>query len=443
MLVELKPEKGDKMNYQEAMDYIRQLTKFGWNPGLFRIEKLMEMIGNPERSLKVIHIGGTNGKGSTSAMVSSILQQAGYKVGLFTSPHLHAYTERIRINGRQISPEDIAGLITYLKPLLEEMVEKGYEHPTEFEVNTAMALLYFSREQVDICVLEVGLGGAIDSTNVVQPLVAVITNVGMDHMDYLGNTIEEIATVKAGIIKSGCRVVTAAERREALNVIYAACRDKAVELTEVGKDVTCEIKSLTIEGTGFDVHGLYGKYVDLFTPLTGEHQAVNAATAVAAVELLTCFGITITPDHIRQGLASTVWPGRLELMGKDPQVLIDGAHNLDGANTLQHALTKIFKYKKLTYVIGMLADKEREKVLAVLAPLASAIVVTKPKSPRAGNWQEMAKMAGKYCGQVLLEEDIGEAIEKGLSLTGPEDMLCITGSLYMIAEAREYLLSKK
>lgn len=431
------------MNYQEALDYLKQLTKFGWNPGLFRIQKLMEMLGNPEQKLKVIHIGGTNGKGSTSAMVTSILQQAGYRVGLFTSPHLHSYTERVQINGKQIPPERIAELLTTLKPLLEEMVAAGYEHPTEFEVNTALALLYFYREQVDYCVLEVGLGGAIDSTNVVQPLVAVITNVGMDHMDYLGNTLTEIARVKAGIIKRGVRAVTAADRPEVLKVIEGVCKEKGVELVHVGRDIAYEVKNVTPAGTCFSVKGLKQDYNDLFTPLVGSHQAVNGATAVAAIESLAHFGIEIAPEHIRKGLALTSWPARLELFQKDPAVLIDAAHNLDGARTLQEALQNVFTFKRLVLVIGMLADKEREKVLALLAPLADSIIVTKPNSPRVGQWQEMAQMAKKYTSNVYLVEDIAAAVEKGLSLTGPDDLLCITGSIYMVAEARAFLLSNK
>lgn len=430
------------MNYQEAMEYLEQLTKFGWNPGLSRIEKLMELLGNPERDYKVIHIGGTNGKGSTSKMIASILQQAGQKVGLFTSPHLHSYTERIQINGRLIPKERVAQLLTALKPLLDGMVEQGYEHPTEFEVSTALALLYFSQEKVDFAVMEVGMGGIIDSTNVVQPLVAVITNVGMDHMDYLGNTIEEIARVKAGIIKPGCRVVTAADRPEALEIIKNTCREKGVELTIVGQDVLYEVDKLQENGTLFSVQGLKGSYRELFTPLAGVHQAVNGATAVAAIEALSFFGIEISPEAIRKGLAAARWPGRLEILAENPTVLIDAAHNVDGAKTLRQALENVFHYRHLVFVLGMLADKEREKVLALLGPLADKIVVTKPNSPRAGRWQEMADMARKYTDKVYMIEDIQQAVEKGLSWAEPEDLLCITGSFYMVAEARAYLLNR-
>ncbi len=251
------------MNYDEAMIFFKKLTKFGWNPGLQRIQKLMSLLDNPEKKLKVIHIGGTNGKGSTSAMVASILQEAGYRVGLFTSPHLHSYTERIQINRVQIEKERLAQLLNTIKPYMEQMVADGYEHPTEFEVYTAMALLYFAQEKVDFAVIEVGLGGLIDSTNVVDPLVAVITNVGMDHMDYLGSTIQEITRVKAGIIKPGCKVVTAVDNREALEIIKEVCQKNKVELIQVGKDIKYDVKSMTPEGTVFDFCGLNQTLTDL------------------------------------------------------------------------------------------------------------------------------------------------------------------------------------
>jgi len=431
------------MNYDEAMSYLKNLTKFGWNPGLQRIRKLMSLLGNPEKQLKVIHIGGTNGKGSTSAMIASILQKAGYRVGLFTSPHLHAYTERIQINRVQISQERLVNLVNTVKPYMDQMVEEGFEHPTEFEVYTALALLYFAQEKVDFAVIEVGMGGAIDSTNVVEPLVAVITNVGMDHMDYLGNTLEEIARVKAGILKPGCKVVTAADRPEVLKIITEECQKKQVELIRVGTDVKYEVKSLSAEGTAFNLHGLGQDLAGLVTSLIGYHQAINGATAVTAILALEHFGIRIPLEAIREGLAQTEWAARLEVIRKKPLVLLDAAHNVDGAVTLRQALEEIFKYDKLVLLIGMLADKERQKVMEILGPLASAIVVTKPNNPRALDWQSMAEIARNFTPEVYLEEKVEDAVEKGLTLVGPDDLLCITGSIYMVADARSYLMPKQ
>lgn len=430
------------MNYEEAMIYFKNLTKFGWNPGLQRIKKLMSLLGNPEKKLKVIHIGGTNGKGSASAMVASILQEAGYCVGLFTSPHLHSYAERIQINRVQIEEERLAELLNLIKPYMDQMVEDGYEHPTEFEVYTAMALLHFAQQKVDFAVVEVGLGGAIDSTNVVDPLVAVITNVGLDHLDYLGSSVEEITKVKAGIIKPGCKVVTAADRPEALAVIREVCKKNKVDLIEIGQDVKVEVKSMSPEGTVFDLHGFGDDYKDLVTSLLGYHQAINGGTAVTAILALSHFGIEIPIEAIRKGLAQTVWPARLEVICQEPLILLDAAHNLDGAATLKHALEHIFQFEKLTLVIGMLADKEREKVIETLGPLAHNVIVTKPNNPRALGWQGMADVAKNYVANVFIEEKTEDAVEKGMGMTGQADLLCITGSIYMVADARAYIMSK-
>lgn len=428
------------MNYQEALDYLVHLTTFGFNFGLGRIEHLLAQLGNPEKKIKTLHIGGTNGKGSVSAMVVSILREAGYKVGAFNSPHLHSYRERVTINGEWISRGRVADLLNRLRPILEQMVADGFEHPTEFEVNTALALLYFYEEQVDIAVLEVGLGGLIDSTNVIDPLVAVITNVGMDHMNYLGNTIEEIAKIKAGIIKDKSIVVTAASRPEALQEIEAASREKEATLIKVGDCYRWTSTKASTEGQLFDLYGQKKTYHGLGLRLLGDHQLVNAATAVAVVEALqTYHGLAISEDAIRQGLQKTTWPGRLELVR--PGLLLDGAHNLDGAVTLAKALHDIFSYRKLVLCIGMLADKERGKVLAELAPLADKIVVTKPNNPRAGNWQEMANEARKYVSEVHLEENIETAVDLAISLAEEGDLVCVTGSLYMISAARAHLLN--
>ncbi|MDA8211514.1 MAG: bifunctional folylpolyglutamate synthase/dihydrofolate synthase [Clostridia bacterium] len=426
------------MDFDQAISYLQNLTKFGMNFGLGRITELLNRLDNPQETLRIIHIGGTNGKGSTSAILNSVLQAGGYRVGVFTSPHLHSYTERYRINGREIEHQVIAGLIAEVRPHLENMVAEGFEHPTEFEVSTALAFMYFAREQVDFLMLEVGLGGAIDSTNVVTPLISVITNIGMDHMDYLGNSIAEIARVKAGIIKPGVPVVTAAERQEALEVIREAAREKGAALVQVGGQVRWEVKSTSMEGLSMDWWGRTQSLSGLIIPLLGRHQAVNAATALAVVEALGELGsLSLNERQIREGLAATRWPARLEIVQRAPLVVIDGAHNLDGAKTLRQALQEFFRYQDLILVIGMLGDKEREKVVAELAPLAKAVVVTKPNSPRAGDWQNLAVEVRKYVSQVYLIENISEAVNNGIALAGPLDLVCITGSLYMVAEARE------
>ncbi|WP_242868803.1 bifunctional folylpolyglutamate synthase/dihydrofolate synthase [Desulfotomaculum copahuensis] len=507
------------MQYDEAMNYLQELTKFGFNFGLGRVEELLRRLGDPQRRLRVIHTGGTNGKGSVTAMVAAMLEKAGYTAGTFTSPHLHSYTERYRINGVAIGRERVAELITQLRPHLEAMVAEGFEQPTEFEVSTAAAFLYFWEEKVDFLVLEVGLGGAIDSTNVVEkPLVTVITNVAMDHMDYLGHTIREIAGVKAGIAKAGVPMVTAAQG-EAWHVIRQACREKGAPLVRVLEahegvadyaappDETifpdggpapsggstnapaCSMLSTggpdsaavrpappdagEIDGRasadgderpsgnaagsppprvvtwrqgegGFDLRGQYlsldgltGQHRELYIPLLGRHQLANAATAVAVVELLREQGWPVSEQAIASGLAATRWPARLEIVREEPLVLIDGAHNYDGARSLRRALDDYFPGRGVVLVLGMLGDKERARVVSELAPRARAVVVTRPNNPRAGDWQRLAGEARRYVHEVYTVEEIPAAVRQGMALVRPGEVVCITGSLYMVAEARE------
>ncbi|TYO98040.1 bifunctional folylpolyglutamate synthase/dihydrofolate synthase [Desulfallas thermosapovorans] len=428
------------MLYEEAMEYLQNLTKFGMNFGLGRITELLRRLGDPHRRIKVIHVGGTNGKGSTTAMLAGVLQCAGYRVGTFTSPHLHAYTERYRINGREIDPGRVAGLITRLRPHLEAMVQEGFEHPTEFEVSTALAFCYFAEEAVDYLVLEVGLGGAIDSTNVVHPLVSVITNVAMDHMDYLGNTVADIARVKAGIIKPGVPVVTAAENPDALAIIKETCREKGCHLLQVGKDVTWTCGGHSLRGQHFSYLGQRLYLPDLWIPLIGRHQVMNAATALGVLEILAGQGVHITENALKEGLSRAVWPARLELIGDKPPVLIDGAHNYDGALSLRHALDDYFPGRDVIMVLGMLGDKERARVVAELAPRARYVIITRPNSPRAGDWQQMAAEARRYLAEVDTVENISGAVQTALKKARESDLVCITGSLYMVAEAREIVL---
>jgi len=372
-------------------------------------------------------------------MLANILQSAGYKVGTFTSPHLHSYCERFRINGEEIGGSRIAGLIADLLPHLEAMVSEGFEHPTEFEVSTALAFQYFYQENVDFLVLEVGMGGAVDSTNVIAPVLAVITNVSIDHTDYLGKSVREIAEVKSGIIKPGVPTVTAAAG-EALAVITKTCRERGSPLTLVGRDITWKHQSSSLDGQRFSVQSRRYAYDNLWLPLIGRHQQINAVSAIAAAELLIDRGLPIDIGNVREGLAATRWPARLEILRREPFVLIDGAHNYECARSLRQALDDYFPGRKVILVIGMLADKERAKVVSELAPAARAVIVTRPDSPRAGNWRELAVEARRHAPEVYLAEEIEAALNKALSIAGPDELVCVTGSLYMVAEARELLL---
>lgn len=433
--------------YEETLAFIKDLTKFGINFGLERIQALLDRLGNPEKKLRVIHIGGTNGKGSTAAILQAVLQEAGYKAGMYISPHLHDFRERISINGEMIRPEDVVAEVDEIRPHLQALLADGVEHPTEFEVSTALALLYFAHKQPDFVLLEAGLGGAIDSTNVVLPLISVITNIGMDHMDYLGNTIKEIALVKAGIIKEGVPVVTSAEKAEALDVIQEYAARKGSDVIIVGQDVRWEMVGR--DGDRFNYYGISGFYPELKLALQGEHQYVNASTALAVTELLReKFGYEIPDTAVRQGLSNVKWPGRLELMSENPKVLLDGAHNVDGMKSLADALRKYregqYKHRRLILCLGMLGDKEIEKAVGIIGPLADVIVVTKPGSPRAGDWEYVALLAGEYVAKdnIHVIEDPILAVSKCLEMLNQEDMLCITGSLYMLGTVRQYLLKK-
>lgn len=438
--MEGKPGLRAEEDYSAALAYLQNLTKFGINLGLGRIEALLRRLNNPEKSLQVIHIGGTNGKGSTAVMTAEILREAGYKVGAFTSPHLHDYRERIAINGRMIPKERLVETIGRIRPVMDQLVAEGVEHPTEFEVSTAIAFVYFAEEKVDYAVIEVGLGGEIDSTNVVDPLIAVVTNVGMDHKDYLGNTIEEIARVKAGIFKPRAVAITAADRPEALKVLKEKAQSLGIKLWRIGEDVQWESLWAGELGQEINLTGLHGYYPGVRLNLAGAHQIKNAATALAICEVLReDYGADISREAIYSGFSKVQWPGRLEMLSRNPKILVDGAHNVDGANVLAEALSH-YTRRRLVLCLGMLADKEREKVVAILAPLADEIIVTKPDSPRAGDWEQLAALARSYTAQVTLVEDPGQAALAGVEKLEEGDMLCVTGSLYMIADARATLL---
>lgn len=433
-------EKDLEKEYQESLQYLVNLTTFGINFGLGRIQELLKRLGNPERALRVVHVGGTNGKGSTTVMIAQILKGSGHKVGVFTSPHMHDWRERMVINGQMIPKERVIQVIKRAVQHLEDMVAEGFEHPTEFEVSTALAFLYFAEEKVDFAVIEVGLGGEIDSTNVVSPLISVITNVGMDHMDYLGADVVTIAKVKAGIIKPNSIVVTASENPEVIQVLREQAKATGVPLWLVGEDVRWESKWSGELEQEFDLAGLHAIYSKLRLKLIGLHQLRNAATAVTVCEVLQSeYGVSISREAIYAGLSEVEWPGRLELLSLKPKVLLDGAHNVDGAVALTLALP-LYTRDHLVLCLGMLADKEREKVVNMLVPLADEIIITRPDSPRAGDWRALGSLAEEHGKPVTCIENPKEAVVFALSRLGENDMLCVTGSIYMLADARQALI---
>ena len=434
------------ITYSEAIDYIYDLTKYGIKLGLENINYLLYLLGEPHKKLKIIHVAGTNGKGSTCSSISSILQSDGYKVGLYTSPHLVDFTERIKINHKPINRKKVSELLERIKPYIEKVANTpSYGHPTFFEVITSMAFLYFFEEQVDYLVLEVGLGGRLDATNVCEPLISVITHIDYDHMDKLGNSLEEIAREKGGIIKPEGIVISSNQYEEAYNEIKKIADEKNSHIYSVGREIIYKIVKSDIKGVIFNLKGIYNEYKNLHTPLLGRHQADNSAAAITAIEALKIRGVNITEKAIRVGLEKVKWTGRLEIIQTNPTLVLDGAHNPNGIKVVRDALKEIFSYRRLILVLAIFADKDYKKMIQIIVPNADLIIATKTKNPRATPPRIIAKEAAQYIDQnkISVTENIPQAINCALSNSKEDDLICITGSLYTVGEAKKYFKSKE
>ena len=415
------------MTGQEAVAYI---DSFQWQrhaPGLDRIRTLLHALGDPQKGMKFVHVAGTNGKGSTCAMVASILEAAGYRVGLNTSPYLEDFRERIQINGQMISEEALGALVEEIRPAAEAMED----HPTEFELITAIALLYFRREGCDIAVLEVGLGGALDASNVIDtPEAAVLAAMGLDHTAVLGPTMADIAAAKAGIIKPGGTVVSLGGCPEADEVFRRVCREQGAHLTEADISRLGESR-ITLVGTDFQLSP-YGR---LHLGLIGRYQLRNALLAVTAAEALREKGWAIDGDVIRAGLAAARWPGRMEVVHTEPVILLEGAHNPQGAQAAAETLRTLFQDRKIVLLLGMLADKDVAGVLSAVTPLAEAAVTVAPPSPRALSAEALRQLLprtlpGRAC------HPMEEAVRTAAAAAGPQGAVCALGSLYMVGAVR-------
>lgn len=424
--------------YDDAIEWLYNLQWFGIKLGLEKIEYLLGLLRNPQDDYKIIHVGGTNGKGSVCTMIGSILTEAGYKVGVNTSPHLVEFTERIIINDEQISKKDVLRLVNLIKPLVEKIsTETDLEHPTYFEVVTAMALKYFAEQEVEFVVLEVGLGGTYDATNVVNPLISVITPVSLDHTDMLGDTLTSVAKNKAGIIKPNGILVTNNHDPEVMKVIESTCKERNCELFNLETDLRYNIKNSDLSGSTFDIKGLNHNYTNLNIPILGDHQVSNAVTAVAVIELLTKFDIVIQEESIRAGLAKTVWPGRLEILQDSPYLVIDSAHNPSAARALKTNL-ELFKFKKLIFIIGMCEEKDIPRYIKELVPDADAVIVTRAEIHRAVDPEVIFEEVKKYVKNVMIKSSVKSSIEHAKSdLATDRDLICVTGSIFIVAEATE------
>lgn len=431
------------MNYKEALKYIEETHKFGMKLGLDSTGKLLELLGNPHENLKVIHVAGTNGKGSVCSFISNILKEEGYNVGLYTSPYLETFTERIRVNGENIPKEDVARIITIIKDKIEIMVNKGYSSPTEFEIVTAMAFYYYNEQKMDYVVLEVGLGGRYDSTNVIKnPLVSVLVSISLDHIGVLGDTIGKIAYEKAGIIKENGTAVVYKQVKEAEDVIKEVCKEKNADYIEVNfEDVI--VKKSDIYSQVYDCVVMGEKFDNIEIKLIGEHQINNSILGLNVIKFLRDNkNVKISNDSIRKGLLNTKWPGRIEKIKEKPMLIIDGAHNEDGAKSLVKALEKNFPNKKLTIIIGMLADKDIDSVLEILMPKFDKVITTNPDSDRAISCEELKNKISKYVDNVIAIENIEDAVKYTLDNAKEDDVIISAGSLYMIGAVRTLVNEK-
>lgn len=419
------------MTGQEAVDLIHQEAWTGRKPGLSRTLELLEKVGNPHKQLRYVHITGTNGKGSTASMIASVLAAAGLRTGLSTSPHLWKFHERFQVNGEPI-PDEALGRIA------ERVIQagKGMADPaTEFELMTAVGMLYFLEADCDIVVLEVGLGGRLDSTNVIPaPEAAVITNIGLEHTAELGNTRALIAQEKAGIIKPGCNAVLYRQSREVEEVVERACREQGVPLATTAPEAL-EVLDSGLEGQAFTYRGK-GPY---HIPLLGEHQRYNALAALETLWALQRKGWNIPEEAISEGLSETVWPARLELVRRNPDILLDGGHNPQCMEALGRALRELYPGKKLIFLTGVLADKDYPAMMGEILPLAKEFYTITPDSDRAmpaaelAAWLESRGAKATPCGTTR------EGVDRALAAAGPGDVVCACGSLYMIGEARHLL----
>ncbi len=437
-------------NYRDALEYLYGLTnyeiksQFAYAPQFFdlrRVHRLLEALGNPHHRFQSVHVAGTKGKGSTCAMLEAILRSAGYRTGLYTSPHLHSFRERIQTNGVYIPESDFVNLVREIRPLAEQD-----EDLTTFEVATVMAFQYFAQMGIDIAVVEVGLGGRLDATNVITPLVSVITTIGHDHMHILGETLAEIAAEKAGIVKEGVPVVTAPQAPAALAVIQRRCLEKRALLHRVGQEWRWRATHCALEGQRFTVGSRPGtgtatdtraSYKGLSLPLLGTHQLRNAAVVLTVVHTLRQFGVQVGEPAIRQGLSDVVWPARFEIMGRQPFFVVDGAHNVDSARALARTLQQYFPSLQPWFVLALLSDKDIRAVLKQLLPLGAGALFSCSHHPRAADPRQLQEAAASLPIPTEVAADLRTATERAIRLAGPDGLVVAAGSFATAGEARE------
>lgn len=425
------PVTGHRSPVTDPLVFLDSLKGRGIRPGLGPVKRLLERLGNPQGLYQCILVGGTNGKGSISATLAAVLQAAGYRVGLYTSPHLVDFRERIRVNGAMIPEEALRGLI-------RRVSRKDLEGVTYFEFATALAFVHFARCRVGVAVLEVGMGGRLDATNVVRPELSIISNIAMDHSEYLGRRLEDIAREKAGIIRRGGVCITAARQAPVLSVLDRVCRGKRARLLRVGREIRIRANA----GGSFNFRGPAFELANLSLALKGPHQRENTACALGALGILRERGFTIRDEAVRSALSAVCWEGRLEIVAERPTILLDGAHNPAGAAALGKALGE-FKYRRLILVIGILADKDYRGMIRRLAPLAHRLIMTRSPDDRALAPNVLAAEARRWNPRVEVLGNPREAVKRARAVAQAEDLICVAGSLYLVGAVRPLFSSTK
>jgi dihydrofolate synthase / folylpolyglutamate synthase len=425
--------------YKEALEWIHGRLRLGIKPGLERMEWLMEKLGHPERRVRAIHVAGTNGKGSTVSYLRHILQAAGYSVGTFTSPYVEKFNERISVNGKPVRDKEIVELVQVIQPLAEELEKTELGAPTEFEVITAMMFYYFGKKNIqDVVIIEAGLGGRFDSTNVIYPILSIITNIGYDHMNILGETLEKIAFEKAGIIKSGVPVITAVNQPEAWTVISEKAKSLKAKTYRLEEDFFIVRHESAEDGERFSVETIFSQYPDLKITMFGKHQVQNAAVAVMAAEYLRmCYSFLIEREHIYEGLEKAKWVGRFERVSDKPLIIIDGAHNEEGIHSLIDTVHSHYPNKDVHVLFAALADKPLDQMIPPLAGIAKTITFTSFDFPRAASAEQLAMLC-EHPNKVATDDWKGWIKEKKKQKQS-DALFLITGSLYFIAEVRKFL----
>jgi dihydrofolate synthase/folylpolyglutamate synthase len=416
--------------YTACLDTMYSMRRFGIVLGLSTITTILDGLGNPQRTFSAIHIAGTNGKGSIASALATILQQAGYRVGLYTSPHLIRFNERICVNGQPISDDAVVASWEAVKS-----VHHGDREPTFFEFSTAMAFHEFGRQEVDYAVIETGMGGRLDATNVVSPILTIITNISLEHKNYLGNTIAAITSEKAGIIKAGIPVVTGVTQKSARTVVEKTAAAHHAPLFLKGRDFRVRRSG----GDRFSYTGIDHRWPGMRTGLSGTHQIDNASLVLAACELFMRDRVNLSREHIQAGLAQNRWPGRLEVVSQKPYVVLDGAHNLMAAKRLSRFLKTALGGKRITMVAGILDDKPYQAILKDLVAPCTRLIITRPKIDRALPLETLEAVARPLIGQIEIVADVGDAVRHAIATSGPEDAVCVAGSLYVVGEAKAAL----